>query len=214
MDTIEAIEARRSVRAFLPNPIKQDTLETILAAAARTPSWANTQPWETFVLSGDAVAELRAAFQEAHEQRQPGRPELDPPKHWTDYCKAGTADLREAQKRDCGEDFKSFGRQNQALFDAPAIIYPCMDKALGHWSLYDLGAYAQTLMLAAQDFGIDSIAAYTLTIFPEIVHRVAKIPDNLEVTIGLALGYADPARGLNRLQSPRRSLDESVRWVD
>jgi nitroreductase len=217
MEVTEAIDSRRSVRGYLDKPVPQDVLQRVLELAQRAPSWANTQPWEVFVLQGAAAAELRAAYAQAHEEGV--KPQTDlapavPEGGWTAYCQAGVDDLGLAQKRDCGEALRSFGRANRDFFGAPVLIYPCMDKALGQWSLYDVGAYAQTLMLAARQFGLDTIAAYTMTLYPDLIRRVAKVPDNLEVTIGIALGYADDANGLNQLRSPRRLLGQAVHFVD
>ena len=49
-----AITTRRSLRAFLPTPVPRQTIEDILAVAARAPSGTNTQPWKVYVLTGAA----------------------------------------------------------------------------------------------------------------------------------------------------------------
>ena len=49
-----AIASRRSIRAFLPKPVPRETVERILAVAARAPSGTNTQPWKVYVLTGRA----------------------------------------------------------------------------------------------------------------------------------------------------------------
>jgi len=53
MDTIEAIESRRSIRAFKNTPIPKETLDKILKAASNSPSFTNTQPWEVAVVCGE-----------------------------------------------------------------------------------------------------------------------------------------------------------------
>jgi nitroreductase len=49
------VEERRSVRAFLPEPIPRDVLDRCLDAALRAPSSSNLQPWEFIVLSDPEV---------------------------------------------------------------------------------------------------------------------------------------------------------------
>ncbi|TIN13839.1 MAG: nitroreductase, partial [Mesorhizobium sp.] len=44
----EAILSRRSVRAFLPDIVDDDTIRDILAVAARAPSGTNMQPWKVY----------------------------------------------------------------------------------------------------------------------------------------------------------------------
>ena len=50
MDLYEAIERRRSVRAYQDRPVEQDKLERILNAARMAPSASNRQPWKFVVV--------------------------------------------------------------------------------------------------------------------------------------------------------------------
>jgi len=50
MDVIEAIKARRSIRAYLPEQIKDEELNLILEAARLAPSASNYQPWKFIVV--------------------------------------------------------------------------------------------------------------------------------------------------------------------
>lgn len=49
MDIIDALNTRFTVRAFKPASIDRNTLEKVIEAALRAPSWGNTQPWEIYV---------------------------------------------------------------------------------------------------------------------------------------------------------------------
>ena len=64
MDVIEAIESRRSVRAFKPDPVPKEVLARILEVALRAPSTDNTQPWEFAVVTGPVLDELKKAMSE------------------------------------------------------------------------------------------------------------------------------------------------------
>jgi nitroreductase len=50
VDVFEAIQRRRSVRSYLPDPIPKDKLEKILEAARLSPSAGNIQPWHFIVV--------------------------------------------------------------------------------------------------------------------------------------------------------------------
>lgn len=50
MELLEGIETRRSFRAFRSTPVARETIERILKAASRSPSYTNTQPWEVAVV--------------------------------------------------------------------------------------------------------------------------------------------------------------------
>ncbi|KAF5057439.1 Nitroreductase family protein [anaerobic digester metagenome] len=52
METLDAIRTRRSVRRYLPDPVDESTLRSLLEAAMLAPSAANEQPWQ-FVVSDD-----------------------------------------------------------------------------------------------------------------------------------------------------------------
>ena len=49
------LAARYSCRAFKPDPVPRATIERVLAAAQKTASWCNSQPWQVTIFSGDAV---------------------------------------------------------------------------------------------------------------------------------------------------------------
>jgi nitroreductase len=53
------VEERRSVRAFLPEPVPREVLDRCLDSALRAPSSSNLQPWEFVIVSDPA---LRAAL--------------------------------------------------------------------------------------------------------------------------------------------------------
>jgi nitroreductase len=214
MDVIDALNARRSVRAYLPKPVPRETLEAIVAAAARTPSWANTQPWQVFVVTGEALARIREGFAQCHARGEKPQIETATPDEWPQAARDNTRALQEAQAEQCGEALAQFGPLNQTMFEAPAVVYICMDKSLGHWSLYDIGAYSQSLMLAAQEYGVDSIPAMTLTLYSQVIRQEIEIADDLQITIGIALGYCDDSNGINNLQSPRAPLAQTVHWFE
>ncbi|HWI62159.1 MAG TPA: nitroreductase family protein [Symbiobacteriaceae bacterium] len=65
MDVLEAITSRHSVRAFLPDPVPEETLMQLLDAAHQAPSSMNLQPWEFIVVTSqeakDALSECVTA---------------------------------------------------------------------------------------------------------------------------------------------------------
>ena len=59
MDVYEAVTSRRAVRGFKDQPVSREVLERVLSAAAWSPSGSNIQPWNTYVLTGTPLAELK-----------------------------------------------------------------------------------------------------------------------------------------------------------
>jgi nitroreductase len=214
MNVTEAINWRHSIRAFLPKPVGKDKLDAVLAASVRAPSWANTQPWELFVVTGGTLERIKEGYRQKYADKAPAAPETPRPVDWPEAAQKRIQQLRPDMERMCGASVGRFAELNQNMFGAPAVVYVCMDKALSEWSLYDIGAYSQTFMLAALEQGLSTIPAITLTLYPDVLRREMKIPDNLKITIGIAVGYADKGNGINNFVSSRKPLDETIRYFE
>ena len=214
MTVTEALNARHSIRAYLPQPVEREKLNAILTAAVRTPSWANSQPWETFVAEGATLDRIKAGFLEQYAAATPAAPEIPRPAHWPEAALARQRGLYPDMVRDCGDGAKQFGELNKNFFHAPAVIYICVDKTLGEWALYDIGAYTQSIMLAAVEHGLDTIPAINVVIYPEVLRREMSIPEHLKVAIGIAIGYTDKSNTINNFNSARSPLAETVRFFD
>lgn len=218
MNVTEALGARASIRAYKPDPVSMPTLEGILAAALRTPSWANSQPWEVFVAIGEPLERLRSAFLARTREGVPGAPELSTPKEWPTELSQRTLQMIEARARHQGvAPHDPAGQQaslenNRRFFGAPVVVYLCLDRSLSPWSIYDLGALSQSLMLAAQEHGVDSTPAVNLVMYPDLIRAEMRIPDALLILIGIALGYRDPDDSRNSYRTTRRSLEDVVRF--
>ena len=52
MHVLEAIESRKSIRAFTDQAVSKETVTEILQVAQRSPSGTNTQPWHVHVCAG------------------------------------------------------------------------------------------------------------------------------------------------------------------
>ena len=214
MTVFESINARRSIRAFLPTPVEKEKLNAILEVAARTPSWANSQPWDVLVATGGTLERIRDAYREKYAQKTVATPETPRPLEWPEACVKRREGIRPKMEIDCGEAANDFGALNQAMFHAPAVIYICMDKILGEWALYDIGAYSQSIMLAADELGLGAIQAITLMLYPDVLRREMDVPEHLKFTIGIAIGYIDKGHGINNFISDRKTLEETVRYFD
>ena len=217
MNVSEALRTRRTVRAFLPDPIPRVTLEGILSDALRTPSWANTQPWEVYVAAGEVLDHLRAISLRRTRDKVPGEPDLELPGGWPEECRARTKNLTAGRAQAAGTSVddpafhRAFVEGNRRFFDAPCVVFLCMDRNLGHWSVYDLGALAQSIMLAARQRDVDSATAINFVWYPEVIRRELEIPDHLAIVIGVALGYADRSAPEDAFRSERRALRDVVR---
>ena len=62
MDTITAIQARRSIRRFKPDPVPRELTQAVLQAGMNAPSAKNRQPWRFYVVSGAAKEQMAEAM--------------------------------------------------------------------------------------------------------------------------------------------------------
>jgi nitroreductase len=214
MNVTEAINGRHSIRAFLSKPVEKEKLDAVLSASLRAPSWANTQPWEIFAVTGGTLERIKEGYRQKYADKAPAAPETPRPVEWPEAAQKRIRRLRPDMERMCGTSVEQFAELNQNMFNAPAVVYVCMDKTLSEWSLYDIGAYSQTFMLAAFEQGLSTIPAITLTLYPDVPRRELKIPDNLKITIGIAVGYADWENKINNFVSAREPLDETIRFFE
>lgn len=175
MDVIDALYSRHSVRAFKPVPVGKETLSKVFAAANMAPSWADTQPWEVFVAGGEPLNKLREAFLARFDRGVPSQPDLPRPQDWPPALKQRMAEFADHRFAAMGLDRndeqvrRASSRRNFEFFDAPVVVYLCMDRTLTPWSIFDMGLFAQSLMLAAQEFGVDSVPAVNLVAYPDLI---------------------------------------------
>ncbi|MCL2402576.1 MAG: nitroreductase [Oscillospiraceae bacterium] len=214
MNVTEAVISRRSIRAFTPDAVSKELLMEIFEAAVRTPSWANSQPWDVFVASGETLDRIRTAYVENYKNAVPPTAEIERPIEWPEAAKKRTQGLGPDMQRDCGDAASQFMVLNQNMFYAPTVIFLCLDKLYAHWGLYDLGAYAQSVVLLAQERGLSTIPAITAVAYPDVLRRELNIPDNLNVAIGIPIGYVDESNKINNFNSGRSPLSETVFFFD
>jgi len=135
-------------------------------------------------------------------------PDLPRAVKWPEEHSQRIAGLHAGIAQEAGEAAKQFGELNANFFYAPAVVYLCMDKTLTPWSIFDLGAVSQSIMLATEEHGLGSIAAISLVRHPDVLRRELSIPDTLSIIIGIAIGYEDTRHLINKFRSSRRPLEE------
>jgi nitroreductase len=220
MEVVEAILARHSVRDFSSRPVPRETVMKILEVATRSPSGGNGQPWEVFVASGATMEKIRNAYLERFRSGPGGPPPGGPPPGGPPpqpaYIRERMATIRNERLKLLGLDpddpasGKVFMEWGSRLFGAPVLAVICMDKALS--SNLDIGLFVQTVCLAAQGYGVDSFIAGAFISHQDVLRRELEIPENLNIITGIGLGYPDPDAIINTYRSPRRPVQEVVRY--
>ena len=209
MEFKEVVNKRHSVRNFKEDEIPVEVLEDIVRTAGRTPSWENSQPWNVYIATGETLRKIKEIWIAKYADKIKGSPDM-PTGHRTNFSERSQknmADFMSYVADYTGDpDIVHFLHMNEKLFDAPALVYLTLGKGHTGWPIYDLGAFGMTLMLAAKDHGVDSIPAYEIVKFPAELRPLLSVPEDEEIIMGIALGYA-AEDNLNGLASPRLPLE-------
>lgn len=211
MNVVEALEKRYSCRDFLENPVSKDDLERVVAAALHTPSWQNSQPWDVYVAGYETSKRIIAAVNGTPDERGRAGLEIGVPGRWSADIQPRIRKCMYDIQRCCeNQDMRRFSILNQELFHAPAMIFVAMDQNLGVWSVLDIGAFCQSVMLAAQEYGLQSIPAVAYVNHPDVVRRELDIPEDKLIVFGIGIGYENKDNPINRVKTERKGLDEVV----
>jgi len=195
-------------------------MERILEAAGASPSYTNTQPWEVAVVSGKKKDELGKILYEMAEADIPANPDLPAPKDWPPelhrrakehgarrYLALGVERNDEPRRRELRLlNFKFYG--------APCVLFLFMDRTLTSWSIFDMGLFAQSLILAAHSLGLGSCLQASIAGYPDAVRDFLGIPKTKLLVLGISIGYPDLKAPINAYQSSRMSTKDFVRWYD
>lgn len=217
----EAIRSRRSIRAFLPTPVPDETVSRILELAARAPSGSNIQPWRVRVLRGAPLAALtaelhalslsgdRGAEEYAYYPRKWREPYLARRRKvgWDLYAALGigkthTGRMREQHTR------------NFLFFDAPVGLIFTIDRDMEAGSWLDYGMFLQNIMIAARGVGLHTCPQAAFMLYSTVIAERLSIPETEMVICGMALGHADLAAPENRFETVREPLENFAHFID
>lgn len=218
MDVSEALNQRRSFRAFLDVPLPDGLLRDILDKARAAPSNSNIQPWLCHLVTGSTLARLKAAT----AARSTVPPEFDE-RPFPVYPEPPT-DAQEARRFACGErqyGVRGIARDdaegrlryvynNHQLFGAPAGLFLFAHKNDGPSQWADLGIFLQTVMLLLTEAGLGSCAQISWAVFNKTVSEVLSVPDDHVLYCGLSIGYPDMDDPINEVEADRAPLEDLV----
>lgn len=212
-----AVMSRRSVRGFQDREVPQDVLNKVFDIARWAPSGTNIQPWQTYVASGATRDALREQMMAAVKNGSPPNQDHKEPRKpigqvWKDRRRECAAVLYRAMDISWEDkEARSAGYfRNFELFDAPHVAFLCMDEAFGLGSAWDVGMYAQTLMLAMTANGLASCPQGTMGHHPELVREAFDLGPEVKVLFGLSFGYEDTSMKVNSAHTQRAALEDTV----
>ena len=220
MEILRAIQERRSTRKFKSDPVPRATIEEILQAAQRSPSAINTQPWECWVVGGETAKQLAREIYQAGKNGEAPRNDFDAPTEWKEVHMNR---MRENGKRlfallgidrQDQEGKKAFALSMYNFYDAPQVIFVCLDEGLGYYSILDCGCFVQTICLMATSKGLGTCILESAVRYPEIIRKYLSIPAQKKILVGIAIGHTDHEAIINQFESNRDRLENVAHWQD
>ncbi|MFM8304267.1 MAG: nitroreductase family protein [Actinomycetota bacterium] len=196
MDVPAFVEARRSIRAFAPEPIDRALLDQLVTAACLAPAPHHSRPWRFAVVdTPDAKADLARGMGDQW-RTDLSRDGVDP---------ARIDDLVETSRR--------------KLTAAPALVLGCLTwegldrypddaRRRAEWgmALLSLGAAVENLMLTAADAGLASCWVAAPIFCPDAARDALGLPAGWSPAALVLVGT--PAPDYTPRPRPAVPLDE------
>ena len=219
MDIVAAIRGRRSIRKFQPRDVPKSVITDILDTARWSPSWGNTQPWDLYVLTGKTLAEFKEMNLRQTLAGKAIASDVPMLEKWPDAMKARYGELGKVVlsvqgiKREDKEAREQYYKNMVSVFDAPCLILACISRDnLVEYQMLDIGLITQTICLSAYGHGLGTCLLAAAARFSADIRKIAAIPDDQKIVVGIALGYPDLSFPLNNFVRDRAKLDEFVHW--
>ncbi|MBI2869994.1 MAG: nitroreductase [Chloroflexi bacterium] len=218
MDLIEAIKSRKSIRFFKTEPVLEKTIEEVLDVARWSPSGVNKQSWEFVVLTGEALAAVKAANVAQYEGGVPKHPFMPQLPLTGPYRRRQVETAKKLYalagvQRDDIEGRREWFKRDLRFFDAPAAVLVCFDETAPEArATFEAGIVTQSIVLAATAFGLGTCIMVAPVEYPDTLARVARIPESKRIVTGIAIGYPDEGHPVNSLRTTRDPVSEITMW--
>lgn len=177
---IDGLLGHRSVRSYLPDPVSDDQLAVIIAAAQSAASSSNLQAWSVVAVRDPERRAILAehAGGQAHVREAP-------------LQLVWLADLARLEHLALGT-----GRPHAALDYLEMFLVGVIDAALA----------AQNAAAAAESLGLGMVYIGGMRNRPEAVAELLELPPRVVAVFGMCLGTPDPAKPAEVKPRPPQSV--------
>jgi nitroreductase len=203
---LEAMATTRAIRRYLPEPIADADLASIMWHATRAPSGSNSQPFRFVMLRDGPVArEAKVLLREAFRAAWASKASAD------GYDDSGATDLTSRRAR-MAASMQHFVDHVESI---PVVVIACHGRDRTPHLTDGASVYpaCQNLLLAARTLGYGGVMTMWHRPAEEALRELLDIPPEVliaaTITLGRPAGHHGPVR--------RRPLGELVyeeRWGD
>ena len=221
MELFEALLTRSSKRDFEDKPVPKETIDKILAASLRAPSWANSQPWEIAVSTGKTSEFIKKRIYKLASEDDLGNPDFPMPVSSVSWPDKQNANMFEMGKllyesldisRDDTAKRKEIALYNYHFFGSQTAVFIYMDEKLGHYSILDCGMLIQNILLAAHDLGLGACPQAYLVAYPDVLREIFNLPESKKFLLGISIGFYKKDGAANNIKTSRVELKDAVKY--
>ena len=192
METLKAIENRRSIRKFKPDLISKEILEKILLAGTLAPSGKNKQPWKFYVVQGDKRQALASEMQKGMTRLEAIGVSTSSARYSLEVMKQAPATI--------------------FVFN-PTSKHPLLKRnILETYSdvvdIQSVGAAIQNMLLAAIDLGLGSL--WICDVFFGYEELCSWLGEKGQMIAAVSFGYPDQ----EPQPRPRKPVEEVTKFIN
>jgi len=221
MEYDEVVLGRRSIRGYLSKPVPRVLIEEVIEIAIRAPSSLNTQPWNFYVVAGEALDKIRAGNTERNLAGVPDSREFRSHGAYEGVHRERQIGIAKQLFKEMEiERHDKEGRLSWVLrgfrqFDAPVSVVVTYDRSIhgGDIAPFDCGGVSNALVNAAWSRGLGCVINSQGIMQSPVVREHASIPDDQVIMICVAMGYPDDSFPANTVVSERKSVDDAAVFV-
>jgi nitroreductase len=213
MDILDAIYARRTIRAFTAQVPARELIDRCLEAATWAPSATNQQPWEFIVATGEALRRVTDVTARHFAARIKERPRFDAvPEHHRQRQKCNSAAMNAAIAEQ-GLPAERMYADSLRFFNAPYGIYFVTRQCFDSQYMVSVAAAIENFLLAAIAQGLGTCWQAASIMCQEELKAHLGLPDDRILLAGVGVGYADMNAALNNFPRQRAKLAEVTTWL-
>lgn len=208
MDFLQVLKKRHATRNFKEEEVENKLIVKIVEAAQTAPSWNNSQPWRVYVAKGAILENIKTSYlnQEQLGQEKYFDIPLMPNSEWNIFPATNMNNWFSELNNYLGKEEQAgsaISNLTTVLNFAPVIAFITVPRNSSSWTMIDLGAFSQTLMLAAANYGLDSLISHGSVRYPNVLRKFLPIGEDEIVCLGIELGYAKEDSKINTYRSTR-----------
>jgi len=190
MDVIEAINNRRSIRKFRPDPLPDEAIRTILQAGIHAPSGKNKQPWKFVVVKEDKRDEMIKAMAQGIKNSKAANINI------------GSAEYTLRIMAEAPVTIFVFNPYGKHPWDTKTTLEQILETV----DVQSVGAAIQNMLLAATHLGIGSL--WICDVFFAYEELCTWLQKDCQMIAAVSFGYTDEKPAMR----PRKSIEQVVEW--